>query len=94
MKQLNIDEQELAVRQFLESLAAASEETAVQANGKIVLRILPPNLLGDDEKQVLIERRRELMRQACDRAKSMKPEEIDRLVQDAVDEVRGRTVTQ
>jgi hypothetical protein len=89
MKHINLDEQDTSVRQFLESLAGASEDAEVESNGRILLRISPPNLLSSDEKQSLIERRRELMRRARDRTRDMTQDELARFVQDAVDEVRA-----
>ena len=90
MQKLDLDAADPAVKQFFRSLPSDPEGLELVLGGDVVCKIVGPQELTQPQKEALFARGRELVRLARDRNKGVSAREIERDVQQAVDEVRGR----
>lgn len=78
------------VREFLRSLSIGPQGLNLVLDGQIICKVVPPLRLSEEEKRSLIERRRELMRQARERTKNVPAREMKRKFDAAINEVRRK----
>jgi|GEM_PF-1506757 len=90
MKRVTLDTAQAAVKEFIRDLPIDGDGVEIELDGKVVCEILPPHSLSAAERAVLIARGRQLASQARERNKGLSARDAERLVREAVDEVRGR----
>ena len=78
------------VKRFVRTLAKGAEGAMLRLNGQSLLKVLPPYEMSDAEKKALIEGRQDLMRKARERNKGVPMKVINKEIEEAIDEVRGR----
>lgn len=90
MKRIKLDQQSAAVRDFIRSLPVGANGVALELAGKTVCKVVPPLVFSDAEKAMLLARRRKFLQGAKRRTKGMAPRVLARLIQSAVEQVRGK----
>ena len=90
MKSIDLDQEDEGIKRFIRNLAHGSEGAMLRLNGQPLLKVLPPYEMSDAEKKAFIEERKALMRKARERNKGVPIKVIDKEVEEAIDEVRGR----
>jgi hypothetical protein len=78
------------VREFVAALPADANGIELALRGEVIWKLVRPSELTDAEKQILLDRGRELVRDIRERVKNTPAAVIKRKVADAVDEVRRR----
>jgi hypothetical protein len=90
MKRVNLDQAQPAVKRFVRDLQIGAEGVELELDGKVVCEVVPPQTISPAERAALLLRGRELAQRARARNKGVRARVIEREVQQAVDEVRGR----
>lgn len=90
MKQIKLDRADDRVKAFFRSLPFEPDGVELQLNGKIVCKVVGPHQMTAADRDAIVKRGRELMRQARERNRGVPAKAIRREVQEAVEEVRGR----
>jgi hypothetical protein len=88
MTHISLDQESDSIKQFVRSLPIGLEGVALELQGRVICKVVPPVVKTDG--LALIERGRELVRRARDRNRDVASREIEREVQAAIDEVRQR----
>jgi hypothetical protein len=88
MTHISLDRENELVKQFIRSLPIESEGVALELEGRVICKVMPP--VAGNEKLALIDRGRELVRRARERNQGVPARELEREVKKAVDEVRQR----
>jgi hypothetical protein len=90
MKRINLDQAPLAVKKFLRDLPRDDEGVELELAGEVICKIIGADQMSDGEKDALLERGWELIRQVQERNKQVPAKVIQREVRRAVSEVRSR----
>ena len=90
VKRVSLDAEKPEVRRFIRNLPIEADGVELELNGRVVCKVVPSLHFSEAEKEALVRERWELIRRAQRRAKGLPPKIIEREVQEAVDEVRGR----
>lgn len=90
MKRLNLDRATPSVKKFVRGLRPDSEGIMLELNGQVLCKVIPATQFSEAEKMALLERGRELIRQARERNRGVPTRVIEREVRDAVRMVRSR----
>jgi hypothetical protein len=90
VKQIKLDRQDDRIKEFIRTLPIEPDGVELELNGKIICRVVGPHQLTAAERAAILERGRELIKRARHRNKGVPAKVLEREVQEAVDEVRGR----
>ncbi len=90
MKRVNLDTAPEDVRAFVRNLPADADGFELALHGEVIWKLIPAGELSDLQKQALLDRGREIVRQVRDRTKRKPQSVLNRKVQEAVDDVRMR----
>jgi hypothetical protein len=90
MTRLDLEAVPRDVRQFVAALPRDSSGIELVLDGEVIWKLVRPGELSDAEKQIVLDRGRQLVSDIRERVKHIPPEEIKRKVKDAVAEVRRR----
>lgn len=90
MHRVKLDTAAPAVKEFLRTLPSDPEGVELELEGTVLYKLIAPQQLTEPEKRAIIDRGRELVRQARERNKGVPAKVIEREVRQAVDEVRRR----
>jgi hypothetical protein len=88
MTHISLDQESDLIKQFVRSLPLESEGVALELEGRVICKVVPP--IAETDGLAFIERARELVRRARDRNRDVGSREIEREIQAAIDEVRQR----
>jgi hypothetical protein len=88
MKRVNLDTAPDDVRAFVQNLSRQSDGFELALRGEVIWKLIPAGALSDVQKQALLDRGREIVRQVRDRTKRKSQSVLNHKVQEAVDEVR------
>jgi hypothetical protein len=91
MKHLSIDEHDEQIKEFVRSLPVEPEGVELELDGRVVCKVFAPHQLSDTERDAVLRRGWERIRMAGERNQDVPAKEIEREVQEAVNEVRMRT---
>jgi hypothetical protein len=89
MKRIDLDNAHAQVRKFFRSLELKADGAALVLDGKIIGKLLPPYRMTEAETKAFLEQRMQLIRHV-QRSRGVPAHITERLIQEAVDEVRGR----
>ena len=89
MKRVKLETAPPSVQEFFHALPL-EEGVEFEAKGQVIGKFLPASLFSVAEKKALVEERWRLIQQAEVRTKDVPARVIDREIDEAVDEVRGR----
>jgi hypothetical protein len=78
------------VQKFVATLPPDTSDIELALRGEVIWKLTRPGDLTDAEKQILLDRGRELVRDIRERVKNIPAADIKRAVKDAVIEVRRR----
>jgi len=84
MKRLHLEKTPPAVRQFVRSLIGHPEVVEFEENGRVLLRILAAPQLTAENKTVLLQQGRELVRAARERNRDVPARTLEKEVRQAV----------
>ena len=90
MKRMVLDTEDVAVKEFIQSLPSADEALELELSGRVVGVFFPPTGRSVTSQAALLERGRELVARARERNAGAPGEEIEREVDAAVNEVRAQ----
>lgn len=90
MIRLNVDTATREVRQFVRNLPMSGDGIELEMDGKVVCEILPPRSVTPAERAMLVARARAIASRSRARTAGDSTRSIERTVQEAVDQVRGR----
>jgi hypothetical protein len=90
MTRVNLETAPQDVRAFVASLPADPNGVELALHGEVIWRLVRPGQLSDAEKQALLERGRAFVRDVRQRVKGQPARDIQRKVDQAVDDVRRR----
>jgi hypothetical protein len=90
VKHIDLDRADERVKDFVRTLPIEPDGVELKLNGKVICKVVSPQHLTTDERDAILARGRELVRRARERNKGVPAKIIEREVQEAVDEVRGR----
>lgn len=90
MTRVDLDSLPHDVRAFVTGLPADAKAIELVSHGQVVWKLVRPGELSDAEKQVLLARGRDFVRDVRDRVKDIPAAVVKRKVKEAVDEVRRR----
>jgi hypothetical protein len=90
MKQIKLDRQDERVKEFIRALPIEPDGVELELNGKVICKVVGARHLADAERETILERGRELVKRARQRNQVVPAKVLEREVQEAVDEVRGR----
>ena len=79
-----------AVKRFIKSLKLDHDGVELEADGKIVAKVVPPTQLSEAEKQAMVDKTWKMIREVRERNRHVPARVIEREVREAVDEVRRR----
>ena len=85
---INLDRENDLIKQFIRSLPIESQGVALELDGQVICKVVPP--FAEGHEHALIERGRELVRRARERNRGVPARVIEREVREAIDEVRQR----
>jgi hypothetical protein len=88
MKRINLDSAHAQVRKFFRSLELKADGVALVMDGQVIGKLLPQ--LTEAEKKALVEQRMQLIRQVQKRGGAVPGHITERLIREAIEEVRGR----
>jgi hypothetical protein len=90
MKPIKLDRADDRVKEFFRALPIEPDGVELELNGKIVCKVVGPHQMTAADREAIVKRGRELMRQARERNRGVPAKVIEREVREAVEEVRGR----
>ena len=90
MNRVKLDDQAAAVKKFVRSLPLEPEGVELELNGRVMCRVVSPNLLSDKEKKALFGRVADQLKRSHDRNRRVPTRTIEREVSKAVKQVRSR----
>jgi len=90
MNRVSLDVADASVRDFIQGLPIQAQGLELVSHGRVLCTVLPPGLLSESEKAVVLERGRELVQRSRKRNRAVPEEVLEQEVCQAVEEVRRR----
>jgi hypothetical protein len=78
------------VRAFVNSLPTDAKAVELALNGEVIWKLVRPGELSEAEKEALLARGRDFVRDVRKRVRGIPAAEMNRIVNEGVDEVRRR----
>jgi hypothetical protein len=91
MNRVSLDVADASVRAFIQALPIQAEGLELESQGRVLCTVLPPGVLSEPDRAVVLERGRELVRRSRERNRGVPEQVLEQEVCQAVEEVRRRS---